>query len=519
MTRLPTASSDVAPLTHRLAVLQLIRALMAAFVVVGTIVLATDIDSALIFAATGLYVLASVGLELLRRLTGGAPHWVLSAMLLGDGVWVAYVLLHGGGPQGALGFLVLFHVVAVTLLMSYRTGLKVAVWHALLLLVVAAIALDHPVGGAAWAQQQDERSLAFHAIALLVVASVTAWCSSLSERALRRGKADLASLVALGDDLERARSIDEVHIALLHHTCERLGFRRAVIASTCPTSVGISGAVRSEGIVTLFEALGPNRLGHRLGHPSSRTPQLLVSLDPRPWPVLDTVLPDAINVVVVPLVAEGLGPALLVAEWGEGRGDRVPAQMVTALAQSATHAALSLRNAGLLAEIETLATRDALTGLVNRRVFDEALVRAVGHAERTDTPLSLVVLDLDRFKAVNDSFGHQVGDEVLRAAGRALTRDTRTEDLAARYGGEEFVVLLPETDGDTAIAIADRLRTGIRDEVHGLVVTVSAGVATMPSDAPDGVALVAAADRALYDAKRSGRDRAVRAGDPIVLAG
>ena len=496
-------SGDLSPLAHRLAVLQGVRTVMALFVVAGSLVLPVGPDRGRTVAVTGVYLFASAAVELLRRRTTPASHAVLSAMLLADGAWIAYVLFHDGGPQGPLGFLVYFHVVAVTLLVSYRTGLKVAVWHALLTLVVAG---DY------------DPALAFHAVALLLVAIVTAWSSALSERALRRGKAELAFLVALGDDLEQARTVDEVHLALLRHTTERLGFRRAAVASGAAAHDGIVGAVQTGSLVTMFEAFGPSRLGHRLGHPASRAPQLLADLDPSAWPVLDVVLPGATNVVLVPLVADGLAAAVLVAEWGGGRGVKVPAQTIAALGQSATHAALSLRNAALLAEVEHLATRDALTGLVNRRVFDEGLERAVHKAARTSTPLSLVVLDLDRFKLVNDSYGHQVGDDVLRAAGRALAAATRGEDLAARYGGEEFVVLLPDTDGETALAIAERLRAGIAAEVHGLAVTASAGVATLPADATTGTALVSAADRALYEAKRTGRDRAVRSGaDTVVL--
>lgn len=169
-----------------------------------------------------------------------------------------------------------------------------------------------------------------------------------------------------------------------------------------------------------------------------------------------------------------------------------------------------------LAELRRLATHDALTGLHNRREFDRRLVEEVARARRFGRPLSLVLLDLDYFKAINDTHGHPAGDEVLKAVARRLAGGSRKTDRLARHGGEEFALLLVETNVEAALTQARRLLSIIADtpvalpEGMTLAVTASAGVAEL---APDGdeLSLVRAADEALYRAKASGRARALKA--------
>jgi diguanylate cyclase (GGDEF)-like protein len=226
--------------------------------------------------------------------------------------------------------------------------------------------------------------------------------------------------------------------------------------------------------------------------------------------VLDELLPSARNIVVAPLLADGEPLGVVLAEWGRGRRARIPAITVDTLAQSASQTAVAFRNAALLAEVEHLATRDGLTRLPNRRLFEETLHRELARSYRRNSPLSLVVLDVDHFKDVNDTAGHLAGDAVLREVGGALVGNTKGSDLAARYGGDEFVVLLPDCAGADALRVAERLRAAVAAEVTAAPVTVSAGVGAMPANAGDGERLVAAADAALYAAKRDGRDRSVR---------
>ena len=138
---------------------------------------------------------------------------------------------------------------------------------------------------------------------------------------------------------------------------------------------------------------------------------------------------------------------------------------------------------------------------------------------RGATPLSLILMDVDRFKQYNDTFGHPAGDEVLRGVSSTLRAYVREHDLVARFGGEEFVVLLPSTDADTAVAVAERLRAAIASRPWPLGnVTASFGVATAdPSHPVSPASLLEQADQALYRAKRAGRDRVVHDRDGVDL--
>jgi diguanylate cyclase (GGDEF)-like protein len=177
---------------------------------------------------------------------------------------------------------------------------------------------------------------------------------------------------------------------------------------------------------------------------------------------------------------------------------------------SVAQAAPVLANLRNLAIAELRAATDSLTGLPNARAVQDTLKRVVAQASRMVWPLGAVLLDLDHFKEVNDTFGHARGDEVLAAVGVALGSVVRESDFVGRYGGEEFIILLPDTGRDGAVGVCERLRTAfaeIRVLEGDRSVTASFGVAAFPEDAPDATRLVRNADRALYRAKANGRDR------------
>lgn len=168
--------------------------------------------------------------------------------------------------------------------------------------------------------------------------------------------------------------------------------------------------------------------------------------------------------------------------------------------------------------LRELASVDALTGLANRRVFDEELRITFRRARQDAAPLSLLLLDVDRFKVHNDRFGHAHGDDVLRELARCLGAHLRSGDLVARYGGEEFVVLLPDTPPAEAHVLAERLLDAVRRQPWTLApVTVSIGLSTLNPATRDTRHLVGRADEALYAAKCSGRDRVIAYTDELNL--
>lgn len=166
-------------------------------------------------------------------------------------------------------------------------------------------------------------------------------------------------------------------------------------------------------------------------------------------------------------------------------------------------------------ELSRLAVMDPLTGLTNRRYLDTAADTELRRADRQGLPIALLVLDLDNFKAINDTHGHGVGDVVLTSAAQLWRRTLRSEDILCRVGGEEFVALLPGTDAEQAQLLAERLLTVTRRQSIGvddvdIRVSTSIGISVRPAGSGLPIAdVLAAADAALYTAKRSGRDRAV----------
>src|SRR3954452_8558694 len=184
----------------------------------------------------------------------------------------------------------------------------------------------------------------------------------------------------------------------------------------------------------------------------------------------------------------------------------------------AAQAAVSIENVGLHERVERQAVTDELTGLFNHRRFQEAIESEAERARRFDQEMGLVMLDIDNFKQVNDTYGHQQGDRVLAEVAHVLRERTREIDAPARYGGEELAVVLPQTDMEGAYNLAERVRTGIEeltlplpDGSGTMKVTASLGVAALPTTAHDARELLAKADAALYQAKRAGKNRTFRA--------
>ncbi len=243
------------------------------------------------------------------------------------------------------------------------------------------------------------------------------------------------------------------------------------------------------------------------------------ALDPREAVVFDdaTCVKGLASLKVLPLRAGEavLGTLVVGATAPEAYGREAVRQLEAVALQAGD----SILRARLFEATERLATTDGLTGLVNHRSFQARLADHLAAAQRYGKQVSLLLTDIDHFKAVNDTYGHPVGDVVLQQVARILQREARTTDVAARYGGEEFALVMPETDLEGALRTAERIRDKVgralfRTEQGELRVTLSIGVATFPGDATTHAQLVERADGGLYHAKRHGRNRTVALGTP-----
>ena len=229
-----------------------------------------------------------------------------------------------------------------------------------------------------------------------------------------------------------------------------------------------------------------------------------------------SLTPDKGKLVTMPLTAgaETFGCLVLLCESGY----RLGKDQVETFRSAVNHIGLALRNAQAFKEVKLRADRDALTRIYNRHSFDERLVYEIKRRRRYRHDLSLLMLDLDHFKTVNDTYGHKAGDMVLRKVGDILTNTFRTTDLPARYGGEEFVVLLPHTTEEAAWKLAERVRAVVEEcsfdfDGQKFTVTASIGVATVEGGAlTSDDELIVKADKALYQAKNNGRNMVVVSG-------
>jgi two-component system cell cycle response regulator len=225
------------------------------------------------------------------------------------------------------------------------------------------------------------------------------------------------------------------------------------------------------------------------------------------------VEPEADTAVAVPLV-RGLRSIGVIALYGRATLAPFGEDDAQTLASFAGQASVAIENVLLHQETRQLSITDGLTGVWNRRYLELSLRKEIERASRFNRPLSVLLVDIDRFKRVNDRFGHQRGDEVLVDLTQRLIGSIRTQiDFVSRFGGEEFVLVLPETACEGATVVAEKVRTAIRDVPFegdgdpGLQITVSVGVAAYPVDGLTAEDLIQAADQAMYRAKRAGRDR------------
>ena len=260
-------------------------------------------------------------------------------------------------------------------------------------------------------------------------------------------------------------------------------------------------------------------------HPSARhvllgrRPALVHADDAELSPLEDAYLSRAgyQSVILAPLVA--MGQVIGLAELAmSSRRRTFTAHELDFCLTMANHAGTALEHARLVEALRLAADVDQLTGVANHRYLQERLKQEVARAARTGIPLSVLMIDLDGFKQINDQYGHSQGDRVLRGVAHALKQHVRTNDIVARYGGDEFVVLMPDTPGADAAIVAERVAAGVRERSHpisdGVEVSVGAsvGLSVYPTDATTPARLLAAADAGMYRAKRA--RRVARPGGP-----
>ncbi|MDQ6749692.1 MAG: diguanylate cyclase [Actinomycetota bacterium] len=242
------------------------------------------------------------------------------------------------------------------------------------------------------------------------------------------------------------------------------------------------------GAAVAFSSGQPFFAADLVGHPavSQRTAELL----------------GVVSALWQPVLRNGLSIGVLTVAW-EDRVEDLSERLSSLMDLLGAEAAVAIERSDLLTRLETVARTDELTGLANRRAWEEALSRELARAEREDQPMCVAMLDLDYFKRFNDEHGHQAGDRLLKQLAATWRQALRPTDVLARYGGEEFVVLLPNCHLARGIEVIERLREATPERA-----TCSAGVVRYDgSEAPE--ALVSRADDALYRAKREGRDRIV----------
>jgi diguanylate cyclase (GGDEF)-like protein len=316
----------------------------------------------------------------------------------------------------------------------------------------------------------------------------------------------------LGDTLSSTHDPQRILTVILQTASSAAGAQSGVVLLVDPASARLVGS-------GLSVPLGAGLLGSVAAGGEARCGRI-----DRDGPVLADSEPRCRTYMAVPFNAPGEGAVRgVLALYDRLGGDEFDDSDLVTLRTFAGQAAIAMENVRVHEEAQRLSHTDPLTGLHNYRTLKDSLRREVERASRFDHRLCVLVLDLDRFKEVNDSYGHPAGDLVLAEFARRLAGEIREVDLAFRQGGEEFVVLLPETDAAGGITVAQRLGTAIRatpiiapgrlpaarggvPAARRIAITVSIGVAVFPDHGGSGTIVLEAADEALYAAKAAGRD-------------
>ncbi len=507
-------TAELVPIADRLRYLQGLRlASVAAVIAYALFVPASGLGLLNLLGASAAYVGLAFAAQVAWRISRAGGVYLFGLTLMVDGVYLMGVSYASGWFESPLSYLALVHLIAVALLASYRTGLKLALWDALLLLVLQEAQkadLLPAVGGGASASFGQIAALS---AAFLVVAGATASFSTVNERELRRRRYDLEALARMARSLEESEGSASAAEVLVASVADVYDFERAVLLAS-PDGEALAALAFQGDVEVGTPAVAGGEASVVARARARREVELVthVDVDQDPW--LHALMPGARSIAVFPLTVETRSVGVLCVEHSLRRGSRIERRVVSTIERFVSHGALTLHNAWLLERIRELAQTDGLTGVANRDTFDRRLSSELSRAARHQENVSLLMVDVDHFKLLNDAHGHLVGDDVLRRVAKQLGEASREQDTIARYGGEEFSLVLPSTDTGEALVVADRIRRLIAESAEDPPVTISIGVATFPLDALEVHELVTAADMALYRSKRAGRDRVTAAAVP-----
>ncbi len=489
----PGPSEDTPAMARSLA------ALFAAGAAIGAISLILPhparFDDAALWSNIGLAFLGAVALALLA---GRLPRWALQATLaLGTVLITRAVYLSGEAP----GFYVFFYI-WVGLYAFFYFGRAWGAVHMAWVGVAFAWVLT---------QVHHTSAIALWLVTVGTIAIAGIFVSVLARREQRRSAESEARALALtavdqvAHELARSTTSDAAAIAICNAAVEVVKGAGAVlfeptadggalraIAATDPEARGttLTFVGRASGAVRAFTSRDQFFAGEVLGNPAVEQ-NVATQLGAR-------------SALFQPILREGTPVGVLAVYWAEPREslDHELSQIVSLLAAEASFA---IERAELLERLERAARTDDLTGLPNRRAWDEELARELARARRSKSPLCVAMLDLDHFKEFNDRLGHQAGDRLLKEAAARWGERLRDTDLLARYGGDEFAIALPECTLEEATALLERLRTATPEGERS-----SAGVVEWNGSETE-AELFTRADKALYQAKDGGRDRIVEA--------
>lgn len=508
--------ADYSALSDRMTYLLALRVAFAAIVLVVGAARPEVLGLPLAAVAAGgaAYVALSALGEWARRRAPGRGFALLNTLLIVDGLYLAVAMYATGGTQSPMRFLIYLHLVAVSLLASYRTGLKVALWHSLLLFVglyAQAAQLVPSIDVLPGREIEFDRMPVLYVTSFWLFALATSVFSAINERELRLRRTDLQALVDIGALLDDSTDPVRQSQTVLDGLGERFAFRRGLVVAATEGRMVILASRGTAGVPTA--ALKPDAIINRAWE--RRELVAVRRLDQQSNPVLSAALPDAGNLLISPMIADGRPIGAIIVEHRSRSVAGVERRIASVLGQLSAMAALNLRQAVLLRHVQDLAERDPLTGAANRRTFqltlEEVFAKRPRSAPKPGSEVAAVLfIDLDDFKIVNDTLGHSEGDALLVAVTERIRGSVREGDLVARLGGDEFAILTKDdVDLKRSLAMAERLTHDLRAPFiigkNHLTITASIGIAAARDASDCASDVIRNADVAMYMAKANGK--------------